>query len=84
MGFNHRLNSEYDLYFNLFFHAIDAAFRSGSAKIQVGQSADDFKHQKFSCFQKPLSLYIKGARPMERFLIRRLFSVFFPPREIRK
>jgi predicted N-acyltransferase len=78
VGYDESRNSECDLYFNLFFHAIDRAFRQGCGQLLVGQSADDFKHQKLGCRQRPLYFYIKGVDLASRIVIPRAFNVLFP------
>jgi predicted N-acyltransferase len=84
VGVDYDLNPEVDLYFNLFFHAIDFAFRQNVADIFVGQSADTFKQRKLGCYQVPLSFYIRGVDRATAFVIRRGFKLFFPPRPAAK
>lgn len=59
VGFDHDVNAECDLYFNLFFNAVDYAFRQNVAKIALGQTCDKFKMQKLSAHQVPLYYYQK-------------------------
>ncbi|HEY3967545.1 MAG TPA: GNAT family N-acetyltransferase [Planctomycetaceae bacterium] len=80
VGYDATLNGQYDLYFNLFFHAIDRAYRQNVAVIHVGQSADEFKHQKLSCHQRPLYFYIKGIDRATRYVLERFGRSMFPPR----
>jgi hypothetical protein len=66
-GFDHGLNEEHDLYFNLFYAGFDRAFRSGAAIIDAGQTATVFKAQ-MGCSSRPLHAYAKGLGPlMSRF-----------------
>lgn len=78
VGVRYDRKEESDLYFNLFFHAIDAGFRQQTEEIQVGQSADEFKRQKFSCWHEPLSFFVKPLHPVARVLFRLAFNSFFP------
>jgi predicted N-acyltransferase len=80
VGYDYDLNPECDLYFNLFFEAVSAAFERGPQRIYVGQTSDEFKHQKLSSFQIPLSIYVKGTHPLVNTLLKTAFGLFFPPR----
>ncbi len=80
VGYDYDLNPECDLYFNLFFEAVAAAFQRDPRRIYVGQTSDEFKHQKLSSFQIPLSIYVKGTHPLVNTLIKNAFGLFFPPR----
>ncbi|MDA1012900.1 MAG: GNAT family N-acetyltransferase [Planctomycetota bacterium] len=83
VGVRYDLKSESDLYFNLFFHAIDAAFQKQTDEIHVGQSADEFKRQKFRCWQQPLYFYVKPIRLAARIGMELAFDSFFPPHPAR-
>lgn len=83
VGFDYHLNHQFDLYFNLFFEAVEEAFRRAPQRIFVGQTSDDFKHQKLSTFQFPLCLYAKGNSRIARVVLSRLFELFFPPRPMK-
>jgi predicted N-acyltransferase len=83
IGLDYSLNRECDLYFNIFFEALGAAFERGPRRIYVGQTSDDFKHQKLSTFQVPLTLYAKGLRWITRGLMAARFDWFFPPRPVK-
>jgi predicted N-acyltransferase len=83
IGLDYSLNRECDLYFNIFFEALGAAFERGPRHIYVGQTSDDFKHQKLSTFQVPLSLYVKGVRWIARGLLAAGFGWFFPRRPVK-
>lgn len=78
VGVRYDRKEESDLYFNLFFHAIDVAFRQQTEEIQVGQSANDFKRQKFSCWQESLSFFVKPLHPVAKLLFRLAFKSLFP------
>jgi hypothetical protein len=42
-GLDYTLNNEGDLYFNLFYHDMDQAFRAGATSLHLGQTSDTFK-----------------------------------------
>jgi len=69
-GFDYRLNAQYDLYFNLFFHIMDDAYRRGVSEIYCGKTSDTFKHRRLSCFQEPRWWYVKGVRRLAGWFIR--------------
>jgi predicted N-acyltransferase len=83
IGLDYELNAECDLYFNLFFETLDAVFARSPGRVFVGQTSDDFKHQKLSAFQVPLSLYVKGCNRLVDTLLSRCFDMFFPPRPLK-
>jgi hypothetical protein len=80
VGYDYELNPECDLYFNLFFEAVSAAFQRRPQRIYIGQTSDEFKHQKLCGFQIPLSIYVKGSHPVINAIIKNAFGLFFPPR----
>lgn len=80
VGYDPTVNPSCDLYFNLFFRAIDRAYRQNVSVIHVGQSADEFKHQKLGCHQRPLYFYIKGIDWATRQLLERFGRKMFPDR----
>lgn len=79
VGVDYNRNAECDLYFNLFFHAIDVGFQQQVEDIYVGQSADTFKQRKLGCYPVPLCFFIKGADRSASFVIRKFFKFLFPP-----
>ena len=58
-------------------------FERGPRRIYVGQTSDDFKHQKLSTYQVPLTLYVKGRQWVARGLLASGFRWFFPPRPMK-
>jgi predicted N-acyltransferase len=83
IGLDYSINHESDLYFNVFYAALGTAFERGPRRIYVGQTSDDFKHQKLSAFQFPLTLYAKGLKWIPRVLMRARFEWFFPARPMK-
>jgi len=80
VGVDYERNADFDLYFNLFYHAVDYGFRQQVADIFCGQSADTFKERKLGCYQVPLSFFVKGVDALSAFVIRKGFNSLFPPR----
>jgi predicted N-acyltransferase len=81
VGYDPTLNDECDLYFNLFFEAVDTGFRLRPRELSVGQSADDFKAQKLSCHQSPLYFHVLGVDWLTKLVLKAAFPLFCPPRE---
>jgi hypothetical protein len=68
-GLDYRLNSEFDLYFNLHYAALDRALRKRVSKIHVGQSANAFK-ARIGCYAEPLYTFTKGLGPLMSRVVR--------------
>ncbi len=51
-GLDYALNNVGDLYFNLFYHDMDQAFRSGATSLHFGQTSDAFKSRLGTYTQK--------------------------------
>ena len=83
IGLDYRLNPECDLYFNVFFEALGAAFDRGPRHIHVGQTSDEFKHQKLTAYQIPLAMYVKGCAWLVNLFLKHRFEWFFPPRPLK-
>jgi predicted N-acyltransferase len=60
VGYDSDLNSQCDLYFNLWFHVLDDALKRNVCKIILGQTCDTFKKQKLGACQEPQYFYRKG------------------------
>jgi hypothetical protein len=52
---------------------------SSVEEIHVGANADDFKQSRLGCHPDPRSIYVKGARPPIRLVLRLFFDRLFPP-----
>lgn len=83
VGIDYDLNHKLDLYFNLFYEALGAAFQRGARLIYVGQTTDEVKHEKLGAYQVPLTLYAKGRRRMVRLVMAVRFKWFFPDRPLK-
>ena len=62
-GIDYSLNSEGDLYFNLYYNDLDQAFRRGCDQIHLGQDSDDFK-MRLGSRPRALSFYIRASNPV--------------------
>jgi predicted N-acyltransferase len=80
VGVNYELNPQWDLYFNVFYNAVDYAYRQHVSDIYVGQSADTFKQRKLGCHPVPLFFYIKGVDWLTALIMRKAFHLLFPSR----
>jgi hypothetical protein len=77
-GLDYGLNEEADLYFNLMYHDVDFALRSGVRALHVGQSADEFK-ARMGCYTRPRYFYVKVRAPLGAPLLRAARPWLFPP-----
>jgi len=78
-GVDYRLNRQLDLYFNIMFAAFAAGLRTGLGKIEVGQTADEFK-ARLGCTQRRLYAFARGTRWDTACLIRYGQRFFLPMR----
>ncbi len=81
VGVDYAINNECDLYFNLFYNAVDEAFRLGATTVDVGQTSNEFKRQKLGAKQFPSSVYLKGIDWLTRFAMKLAFNAFLPKPE---
>jgi hypothetical protein len=49
----------------------------------LGQTTDDVQHEKLGAYQIPLTLYVKGRRPLVRSVLAVRFQWFFPDRPLK-
>ena len=77
-GLDYSLNEEADLYFNLMFHDLDFALRTGVRSLHVGQTADEFK-SRMGCYTRPRYFYVKVRDPLGTSLLRAARPWLFPP-----
>lgn len=80
VGIDYDLNPQVDLYFNLFFFALDAGYQLKPEILHVGQSADTFKQNKLCCTPIRLSFFVSGTDRFGKWLIGKFFDTLFPPR----
>lgn len=78
-GIDYEENAAADLYFNLMYHQLDLAFRSGAQVVWFGQTADAFK-TRVGCAGSPRYFYARGTGPLRAWLIRRAAGLLGPPR----
>jgi predicted N-acyltransferase len=76
-GFDHELNEETDLYFNLMYEDLDYALRQNPRFIQIGQSANEFK-SRMGCFLEPRCFYVKTRLSFLQPLLRAASPLLFP------
>jgi predicted N-acyltransferase len=80
VGVDQKLNPECDLYFNLFFQAMDYGWKLHVQEMPIGQTADAFKQQKLGCTHRPLYFFVKGVTWDSALALRFAFPLLFPPR----
>lgn len=63
-GLDYAVRDEGDVYFNLFYHDLDFAWRRGANEVHLGQTSDDFK-SRLGSTAEPMYLFI---RPNNRII----------------
>lgn len=79
-GIDYDHNAECDTYFNVIYHSLDHAFRRGSERITLGQTADAFK-ARLGCTGTPRYIYARGTGPVLSRVLRRSVGFLFPSRQ---
>jgi len=82
LGYDSASNPEVDLYFNLFYHTIDAAAKRGGKTVEFGQNSEYFKRTKLGALQSRRSIYVRGGNTVMNWIINALFKQLFPPRPL--
>jgi predicted N-acyltransferase len=77
-GLDYDLRNEADLYFNLFYHDLDFAWRRGAKEIHLGQTADHFK-SRLGSKSEPMYLFIRPTNRIVRWGLK-TFSKWAMPR----
>jgi predicted N-acyltransferase len=80
-GIDYEHNAACDLYFNVVYQDLDYAFRRGSRRITLGQTAEGFK-SRLGCTGQARYLYARGAGPLLSWVLRRSAGFLFPPRPV--
>ncbi len=68
VGFNHRLNNEYDIYISLLLKIVEYGIEHSFAKIDFGQTADEAK-LKLGCRYEPLYALLHHSNPLLNALL---------------
>ena len=82
VGVDYDLNAEYDLYFNAMYAMLQISLKRGVQLVSWGQTTDEFKRDKLSCYQTPRHFFIKGTNWLIATAIDLLFDQLFPKRVI--
>ncbi len=77
VGLDYSYNDETDLYFNLFYHELDAVFKMNKKTIFLGQTSGMFK-SRLGAFPDPRYFWVRPLNPILRILFKHLQSVIFP------
>jgi hypothetical protein len=75
------INPECDLYFKIVYQFLDYAFRHGSKRISLGQTADSFK-TRLGCSGSARHIYARGTGWLLSWVLRRCTGSLSPPRPI--
>jgi predicted N-acyltransferase len=78
VGLDYPLNDQYDLYFNLYHHDLDRAFRRGVRVFRMGQTSDAFK-ARLGAVQQTLHAYAFAPSPLLNFGLQKFAKYAFPP-----
>lgn len=76
-GLDYALISEGDLYFNLFYHDMDRAFRDGVTSMHLGQTSDDFK-SRLGTRAEALWFFAKSPSAFLNRIFHRIAPLIFP------
>ncbi len=82
VGVDYEKNEEHSLYFNTMYAMLAQSLTRKVQLINWGQTADDFKRSKLSCYQTARYIYLKGTTMYARALIGWQFQHLFPERKI--
>jgi predicted N-acyltransferase len=77
-GLDYDLRTEADLYFNLFYHDLDFAWRRGATEVHLGQTSDHFK-SRLGSKSEPMYLFIRPRNWLIRWGLK-TFSKWALPR----
>ena len=78
VGLDYARSGPAEVYFNLYTHDLDRAFRAGVTKIHIGQTSDAFK-ARLGAQGVPLFFFARAVSPLIQFGLRRFSKKVFPP-----
>jgi predicted N-acyltransferase len=76
-GLDYAVNQDGDLYFNLFYLDLDAAFRSGATLVTMGQTSDSFK-SRLGTNARKLWFFARARSVVTHDLLRLVAPLAFP------
>lgn len=76
-GLDYALISEGDLYFNLFYHDMDRAFRDGVTSMHLGQTSDGFK-SRLGTRAEALWFFAKSPSALINRILHQIAPLIFP------
>jgi hypothetical protein len=77
VGVDDRLNAQADLYFNIAYQSMDAAFTRGATEIRLGARSDEFK-SRLGSQPSDLCFFARGVSPISRALLAAFSKPLFP------
>jgi hypothetical protein len=76
-GLDYTVSQEGDLYFNLFYLDLDAAFRTGATRVAMGQTSNSFK-SRLGANARKLWFFARGRPAVFHALLRLVAPLAFP------
>ncbi|EQB86982.1 hypothetical protein J2Z44_001899 [Clostridium punense] len=74
-GINYDLNKEHSLYFNMLYHIISMAIKSGAKQVKMGQTAEDAK-LRLGCRLEEKYLYVHSSSRLLNRVIQHVVPLF--------
>ena len=63
VGIDYAANHDADVYFNLYYHDMDHAFKSGCRHVELGQTSDAFK-TRLGSTPRSVYFYVRAVNPV--------------------
>lgn len=78
VGCDYTVNSKADLYFNVFYLSMSAAFERGARQMKLGATSDDFK-ARLGCSQSNTCTYARATGTHANKVFHAFSGLLFPP-----
>ena len=78
VGCDYAVNAKADLYFNVFYLSMSAAFDRGASHMKLGATSDDFK-ARLGCSQSNTYAYARAAGHYTNKVFHTISGLLFPP-----
>lgn len=82
-GVDYAVNESGHVYFNLFYHDLDYAFRSGARVVHLGETSDGFK-SRLGTEPVGLHCYVRPRNVVVRMVVRRFAGRIFPEQRLER
>jgi predicted N-acyltransferase len=77
VGLDYSYNKNSDLYFNLFYHELDAIFKCNKKQIFLGQTSGTFK-TRIGATADPRFFWVRSLNPLLQLIFKYFRSIIFP------